>query len=278
MPPNQSTSSHFEVHIDIDVPEQTALELLALNTSLSRQKIKKVMHNGAVWLESSIGIHRIRRAKKILKAGDKLHLYYDEAIQSVKPADAVLVADETEYSIWNKPYGMYSQGTKWGDHCSLYRWVEQNLRPQRPAFTVHRLDRAATGLMIIAHSKKTAVAFSKLFSEHKIEKRYHAIVEGRPMFETLPYIIDKDIDDKPALSKIIAIEPLENNRSRIDIEIETGRKHQIRKHLAGLGYPIVGDRLYGSAEILDTAENLQLRSIYLKFDCPIANTLREYRL
>jgi tRNA pseudouridine32 synthase/23S rRNA pseudouridine746 synthase len=272
---NNVDPSHFEIHIDVSAAEQTALNLLAENTPLSKQKLKSAVSKGSLWLESSIGIHRLRRAKKILKPGDTLHFYYDQAILDSTPVAAELIADEAEYSIWNKPYGMYSQGSKWGDHCTITRWAEEYLKPQRPAFLVHRLDRAASGLIILAHSKKTAAAFSKLFKNRQIQKQYKATVEGNPGQLTLPYIISNDIEGKPAISMIIAIEPLVNNKTVITIEIETGRKHQIRKHLSASGYPIVGDRLYGSGK---SKENLQLQSNYLKFNCPLTNTVREYSL
>jgi tRNA pseudouridine32 synthase/23S rRNA pseudouridine746 synthase len=275
MTPAHSETTLFELHLPVTGDNKTALQHLADNAPLSNQQLKKAMHNGAVWLESAIGIHRIRRAKKIVQRGETLHLYYDEAIQNCVPPAATLVADEGSYSIWNKPYGMYSQGSKWGDHCTIYRWAEQQLKPQRPAFPVHRLDRAASGLIILAHTKKVAAAFAELFKNRAIQKQYKALVEGSPKHLALPYTISGEIDNKPAISKIISAEPLENNKSILTIEIETGRKHQIRKHLAGLNYPIVGDRLYGSEQ---SAENLQLQACYLKFKCPVTSTIREYSL
>ncbi len=266
--------ARFEVHIDVNQPDQAALTLLAENTPVSKQKIKSAMTNGCVWLESAIGVHRLRRAKKTLHENDTLHIYYDEAIQQSVPAAAELIADEGEYSIWNKPYGMYSQGTKWGDHCTVYRWAEQHLQPQRPAFPVHRLDRAASGLMILAHSKKMAKVFSELFKERKIQKQYEAIVEGELSDIELPYTISSKIDDKPAVSKIIKLQK-QNGNTIVTIEIETGRKHQIRKHLSGLDHPIVGDRLYGSGQ---SEDNLKLQAVYLKFICPVNNEFREYSL
>jgi len=204
-------TDHFEKHIKIDSADITALEHLAANTPLSKQQIKLAMKNGCVWLESAHGIVRLRRVKKLLQPGEQLHLYYDETIQHTRPLTATLIADEGLYSIWNKPYGMYSQGTKWGDHCSLYRWAEQNLTPERPAFPVHRLDRAANGLMILAHSKKMAATFSELFKTRKIQKQYKACVEGRLDNLTLPFNITQDIDGKAARSKILFIEPQENS-------------------------------------------------------------------
>jgi tRNA pseudouridine32 synthase/23S rRNA pseudouridine746 synthase len=173
---------------------------------------------------------------------------------------------------------MYSQGTKWGDHCTIYRWAETNLEPQRPSFLVHRLDRAANGLMILAHSKKMAKIFSDLFKNRAIQKRYKATVTGHLDELKLPYTIDSEIDNKPAVSRIISVEQL-SETALISIEIETGRKHQVRKHLSEAGFPIVGDRLYGNASGHEqTNENLQLQSYYLKFECPVTNTIKEYSL
>lgn len=271
---NNPHPAHFELHIKVSEPGQTALALLADKAPLSKQKIKSAMSNGAAWLESSTGIHRLRRAKKLLQKNDTLHFYYDEAIQQTEPATAELIADEGEYSIWNKPYGMYSQGTKWGDHCTVYRWAEKQLTPQRPAFPVHRLDRAASGLIILAHSKKMAKKFSELFKDHKIQKQYQATVEGEMDSIDLPYTISSNIDNKTAVSRIIALQKHKGN-TIITIEIETGRKHQIRKHLSGTGHAIVGDRLYGSGQ---SEENLKLQAVYLKFICPLSGEVREYSL
>ena len=284
MKADTSSPAHFESHIRVTadlIRDQgsTALDILAGTNPLSKQKLKSVMGNGAVWLEDDRGINRLRRAKKPVHEGDTLHLYYDETIQQTRPEPAELIADEDEYSIWNKPYGMYSQGTRWGDHCTIYRWAESQL--QRPSFLVHRLDRAARGLIIIAHSKKTARAFARLFEQRRIKKLYRVEVSGsyqeiHQAVQTLPHVIAEPVDDKPAVSKIIAIEESDNeDRTIIHIEIETGRKHQIRKHMAALGYPVIGDRLYGSKQL---EENLQLQSHYLQFTCPITAADREYSL
>lgn len=93
----------FEKHIPVTGHKQTVLDCLSQQTEISRQQLKRIMQNGAVWLETTHGIDRIRRAKKTLKAGDILHIYYDPAVQDEKPADAQLIANEGDYSIWNKP-------------------------------------------------------------------------------------------------------------------------------------------------------------------------------
>ena len=267
---------HFEQHVMTDKQSITAIELLEKHTRLSKQKLKTAMISGAVWLESEYGINRIRRAKKQLKAKDVLHIYYDEDILKQTTEAATLIADEGDYSIWNKPYGMYSQGSKWGDHCTIYRCAETHLAPSRPAYLVHRLDRAANGLIILAHNKKTATAFAQLFKQHEITKKYRVTIEGDISKLELPYSIDTPLDGKTAQTTILESAFNEDKRTTVVlVEIKTGRKHQIRRHLSSLGHPVVGDRLYHAK---NTSSDLQLSSIYLSFDCPRDHVQRTYSL
>lgn len=263
------SSARFEKHISISQEGQTAVDLLSAETSLSKQAIKKVMLKGAVWLTEGKKTQRIRRAKRELKPGQTLHIYYDEAVLAQEPAEPQLIADKGKYSIWNKPYGLLSQGSKWGDHCTVTRWAEQHLVPQRSAFAVHRLDRAANGLIIVAHEKQAAAKLAALFESRDIDKRYRIWVEGEfPATATAeqPICVQHDLDGRRAVSYLSRVTyKAEQQRSLLDVRIETGRKHQIRRHVASLGYPVLGDRLHGSAE---QQEDLQLTAYYLAFTCP----------
>jgi tRNA pseudouridine32 synthase/23S rRNA pseudouridine746 synthase len=235
----------FELHLPVSDESESAISLLATASGLSKQNIKQVMQNGAVWLSHNGNTRRLRRAKHQLQSGDELHLYLDLAIQSTVPPVPQLIADEGDYSVWYKPQGMYSQGTKWGDHCTIGRWVERHL--DRTTFTVHRLDRAATGLILLAHKKSSAAKLSALFAERIINKRYRARVRGE--FPTARQLFDQAIEGREARSHAQLINyDVVQNCSLVEVDIETGRKHQIRRHLSNAGYPIIGDRLYGSTE------------------------------
>lgn len=269
-------NSREEFHINCNKPAQTVIDLLDNECDLSRQVLKTVLGKGCVWLEDTKGIKRIRRAKKQLRQGDMLHVYYNEKILQCTPPVSELISDEGDYSIWNKPCGMFSQGSKWGDHCTIYRWAEQNLLPQRPAFLVHRLDRAAHGLIILAHKKSVANKFATLFRQREIHKHYLARVEGHLEVTELPSRITLALDGKAASTTILeTIYYPDSQQTDVKVSIETGRKHQIRRHLASLGHPITGDRLYGSHQ---TELDLQLGSIYLGFNCPVTAEFKEYRL
>jgi tRNA pseudouridine32 synthase/23S rRNA pseudouridine746 synthase len=267
----------FECHLDISKAQtgRTAIDVLAAHTDLSRQAIKQAMHKGAVWLTRKKGTRRIRRADKSLQSKDQLHLYHDNSVLAAEPEAARLICDEGGYSIWFKPFGMLSQGSKWGDHCTIARWVETHLMPQRPAIIVHRLDRAATGLMIVAHAKQVAAAFTTMFEQRQLEKTYTAIVHGKVDAEVT---FCAPVDDKPAISHLSGLSyDAPRDRSLVEVRIETGRKHQIRRHLADAGHPIVGDRLFGKREDA-VAHDLCLTASALTFVSPTDGERKRYEL
>lgn len=271
------TDEPFEKHIKITEADLTAADVLSNATALSKQVIKQAMKKGAVWLTRGKHTQRLRRASRTLNLNDILHLYYNNDVLTAEPAEATLIADEGDYSVWYKPCGLLSQGSKWGDHCTIARWVSQHLQPERPAFIVHRLDRAATGLILVAHSKKATVALTNLFQQREINKQYQAIVQGQ--FPASPEVLTLNglVEDRPAVSHVRLIEySSQRDCSLVNVEIETGRKHQIRRHLSEAGYPILGDRLYGTEKSPST--DLQLTAVSLSFTCPITSKLRNYVL
>ena len=268
------SSERNEYHIDIIKDTENPVELLAAESGLSKQKIKQAMQKGAVWVTDSKGTHRLRRQSRKLHSGTRLHFYFDPTVLNQNVDNALLVADEGEYSIWYKPRGMLSQGSKWGDHCAINRWVEQHLEPQRPAFIIHRLDRFASGLIIIAHKKKMATLLADLFKQKKIYKEYKVIVYGEFPSETVTY--RNKIDNKAAVSHVSLLQyDKKNDRSLVQVAIETGRKHQIRSHLSAAGFPVVGDRLFGDAE---ESTDLQLTAFKLSFCSPIDGNEKTYIL
>jgi tRNA pseudouridine32 synthase/23S rRNA pseudouridine746 synthase len=265
-------------HISVDTTEARAVDLLADASGLSRQVIKQAMQKGAVWLSHKGKPRRLRRAKKIVNKGDELHFHYDPDVLASEIEAPQLIADEGDYSVWYKPYAVLSQGSKWGDHCTINRWVELHHQPQRPAIIVHRLDRATTGLMLLAHSKSAAAGLTKMFERRQLEKYYRAKVYGDIGNVCQPITIDRELDGKKALSHV-QCKQSDSYCSIVDVQIETGRKHQIRRHLSGLGFPVVGDRLYGFDGGKGAGqENLQLTACQLIFQCPLTGEARDYRL
>ncbi|MFZ5572413.1 MAG: RluA family pseudouridine synthase [Thermodesulfobacteriota bacterium] len=242
--------------------------ILAAETGLSKQAVKDAMLKGAVCLHSKGAARRCRRAVTVPRAGDILELHYDAELLARKPPPARCLEDRRQYSVWIKPAGLMAQGTRYGDHCSLQRMAEIAFQPRRPVHIVHRLDREAAGLMLLAHSKDAAGRLSRLFRERLVRKTYRLEVRGNPGRENGSNgRIDLALDGKPALTtyQVAAYHP-DTDTAVVEADIETGRYHQLRRHFDLIGHPVMGDPRYGRNNKNKTG--LRLACVALEFDCP----------
>lgn len=248
-----------------DPPE--VAECLASVSGLSKRAVKDAMAKGAAWVSrAGKPLHRLRRVKAVVREGDRLELHYDAELLALVPDEATLLRDAGRWSAWLKPPGLLSQGTLSGDHASLLRQVE--VRLGRPAFLVHRLDREVSGVMLVAHDPGAAAELSALFREGRIVKRYRAEVTGDvEAVHGREGLVDAPLDGKPARTRwrVVNVDPVRRT-TLLDLRIETGRQHQIRRHLEGLGHPVLGDPRYGAGN--RNREGMRLRAVGLSFRDP----------
>ena len=241
------------------------------------------MNKGAVWFQRKKNKRRrLRRASTLLKKGDVLELYYDSTLLGLDPPRALCLADETHYSVWYKPAGLLTQGTNFGDHCSLLRQAELFFELKRPVHPVHRLDREASGLVILAHSGNAAGRLSRLFLAHEVVKRYEVVVVGDLRGHGAEGKIDLPLDGKDALTEY-RTESYDavSDTTIVDAAIRTGRLHQIRRHFCMIGFPVIGDPRYGRGN--KNSDGMKVKAMLLKFRCPFSGKsvtydLRDYSL
>jgi tRNA pseudouridine32 synthase / 23S rRNA pseudouridine746 synthase len=252
---------------------------LASSTGLPKGRIKDAMVKGAVWLKrSGHKEQRIRKATYNLLPGDRVDLYYDPLVLALVPPAPRLVAEEKHYSVWYKPANLLTQGTRYGDHCSLLRCAEVFFKYRKEIRPVHRLDREAFGLILLAHTRQGASALSALFRQGKIEKKYRAEVQGIMGSVGESMTLSDPLDGKEAITAISIISHIpENNSSTIDILLLTGRFHQIRRHLSGTGHPVIGDPKYGTKRKMPISP-LQLCAYSLQFRCPFSGKIRTFSI
>jgi len=247
---------------------RTVSNFLVKFTRLSKGRIKEAMAKGAVWYHRpGSKKRRLRRATAALTPGDTLSIYYNEDLLALEPDSAEMVSDLRHYSVWFKPPGLLTQGTEYGDHCSLLRQAQRYFRPPRKVFMVHRLDREASGLVLVAHNKPAAASLSRLFQHQNVVKCYRVQVLGKISEYGSRGKIEQELDGKPALTSFTVQDYEPNfNTSRVNVVLHTGRKHQIRRHFFLIGYPVMGDPRYGKGN--KNKDGMQLVACRLEFDCP----------
>ena len=180
---------------------------------------------------------------------NKKNFIYKATKKEVTYSSKMIIENNNDFVVINKPAGIAVQsGTKSKKNIiDLLRKTKEfeNASP----FTVHRIDKETTGILIAAKNRKSAQLFTSLFRIRKIHKIYLAIVLGVPnkrkgtlIDELLHYEGEKRIKSK-AITHYTVIDS-NNNYSVLKLNPETGRKHQLRKQLLLHGYPILGDSKY----------------------------------
>lgn len=240
-------------------------EFLLKLTPLTPSQIGDAATKGAVWIQrkGKGKILRIRSLKEAVIPEDIIQINFDPKVLSLPALTNIMpLFENSHYGVWLKPAGAVPQGSQAGDHASMLRAVE--LIKGKEPFLVHRLDRETEGVMLVAYHSKAAALLSDLFLKNKIVKTYQAIVLGE-----LPtgskQTIQASLDDKEAITRIESVD-MKNGRSLLKIHIDTGRLHQIRRHLDFIGHPVMGDPKYGKGN--KNREGLKLVAFEMEFIDP----------
>lgn len=225
---------------------------------LSRNKAKALLDSRQVHLNG----HRIWMARHTLRAGDVL----EAPLQTAPPqaqARAAILYNGADYVVADKPAGRLSNGPE-----SLEAELRRVLGIDSLA-AVHRLDRDTSGCLLLAKRQDAFDRAVDVFRQHRILKVYHAITAGRvPGPE---HTVDSPLDREPAVThlRVLDSSPL---ASHLSVKIDTGRTHQIRRHLEGIGHPVLGDKTYGLRHVMPPElrhiERQMLHAATLQFESP----------
>lgn len=212
--------------------------------------------------------------------------------------DPAIIYEDAQIAVLDKPAGLMVHPTANGEAGTLAdflvaRWPQLRAVGDNPALRpgiAHRLDRDTSGLMVVAKTSEAFAALKQAFQSRNMEKRYVALVHGVPKQPS--GVIDLPIGHSAHTSTKRAVrrgardlrgerEALTHWKVRqryheytlLEVRPKTGRTHQIRVHLAAIGHPIVGDRLYGARRGKRGAEALGLKrqflhASYLSFALP----------
>ncbi|MDP2927396.1 MAG: RluA family pseudouridine synthase [Candidatus Omnitrophota bacterium] len=235
------------------------------NLGLSRTNIQKLIHEGKVFLNSRI----VNKPHHKLNPNDALQVFLPEKEKTEFLPEQIsldIVYEDKDILLINKQAGLVvhpAPGNRAHTlvNALLGRSTElSDINKNRPGI-VHRLDKETSGLLVIAKNNASHLKLVKQFAQHSIQRKYIAIVCGRVEFDE--DVIEAPIGRHPLKRKNMAVSFTQNTKyaktsyktlkrskdfSLLELAPFTGRTHQLRVHLAYLGYPILGDAKYGKRD------------------------------
>ena len=243
----------------------------------SRSKLKNWIDSGSVFVNDN---PLIKPSTKVT-GGEEIKIFIEEEkMVSAEPQDIPfeVIHESIDFLIVNKDAGMVVHPGA-GNHKNtllnalLFKFPELENLPR--AGIVHRLDKETSGLMIVARSQNAYKNLSEQISQRLVKRTYQAFVVGNvsrsgrveepvgrhPRNRQKQAVTDKG---KYALTKYSIVKKY-GNYTHLEVNLETGRTHQIRVHMSHIGFPLIGDVLYGRKKRFAKSTNSDLREVIEKF-------------
>lgn len=220
------------------------VEFLAARTGTSKRKAKRLIDSKQILVNN----RRTWIAKHRLTEGDMVRLPTVSPVSAANPETLKILSQDSLLVAIDKPSGLVTNQRKnSAEHLLQKQLSNPGIR------AIHRLDKQTTGVLLFSKNEEFRQAMIKVFREGKIRKDYHAIVAGQ--IHASDREISKPLDDKRAESRIRTL-AYNKNSTHLIATILTGRTHQVRRHLASLGHPVLGDRRY-QIEIASAFQGIQ---------------------
>ena len=274
----------------VDRPGQRLDQFLSVNLKgYSRSRVSNLIHSGRVLVEQRDG-----KSSTKLKSGQVVTVLpsvRQESSLQPQSIDLNIIHEDSDMLVINKQAGIpvhpgpgHQDGTVANALIEIYPNVKNVGSVDRPGI-VHRLDMDTSGLMVVAKTQEAHLNIARQFENRTVEKTYLALVTGN--LEREEAVIEAAIGRSPADRQRMSV--LENGREAItrykvirryenfdllEIRLLTGRTHQIRVHMASLGHPVAGDKIYGRE--IDHLDRQFLHSAILQFSHPATGKTVQY--
>ena len=257
---------------------------VAENTDLTRSTVQRMIENGKILVNG-----KLTKVAYKTQMGDIIEITPEEVQDSHLEAEDIpldIVYEDKDILVVNKQKGLVVHPGNGNPNGTLVNAVLNHCKGElsgiggeaRPGI-VHRIDKDTSGLLIIAKNDKAHLDVSEQIKNHEVKKTYRALVRGvikentgtidmpisRSKNDRTKMAVDKD--GKNAVTHFTVLERFKDY-TYIEVNIETGRTHQIRVHMSKIGYPIVGDSTYSNGKNPFGVEGQMLHSYKLEFTHP----------
>lgn len=268
------------------VKEPTELLLFLLQKSkLGRNSAKAYLSRGQV----SVNDRVVKEYNCPLVPGQTVSIRKDKVVEEAPIVGLTILHEDEDIIVIQKEAGLLSIASAKENEMTAYRQLTAHVRikdPKSRIFVVHRLDRDTSGVMMFAKSERVQQLLQNSWQDAIKERTYVALVEGR--LKKPEGIISSWLKESSTLKMYSSPHPNDGqhavthykmiqsnaNFSLLSVELETGRKNQIRVHMQDLGHPIVGDRKYGSKS--NVIRRMGLHARVLAFSHPTTGELLRF--
>lgn len=244
------------------------INYLVSNTDYSKSKVKSLFKYKNVLVNNKV----ISKLPFNVKCNDIIEINLEKR----QDLSFEIIYEDNDIIVVNKKSGILTVSGMSGEVNTLYRQVREYLNKKKEqVFIVNRLDRETSGIVMFAKSERVKMMYQNSWNDLVTKRGYIAVVEGKinkdGRIENLLYEEDNTFVHsskigKKAITNYYVIRS-NNKYALLDINIETGRKNQIRVHMSELGHPIVGDKKYGSK--IDPIKRMCLHAYILELINPI---------
>lgn len=222
---------------------RTLQEFIVQRLGLSRGQAKRLIDDRCIFINQQ----RVWMARHEMMVDDTvevIHAVRERDVAQNAPRAVRILHEDDDYLIVDKPAGYVANGED-----SVETFLQAQL--EKPALqAVHRLDRETSGCLLFAFSQEAFDLMVEVFQKREVLKAYLAIVRG--FVPVGLHRIDTPIESQPALTHV-KVRKSTDIASLIELRLDTGRTHQIRRHLSGVAHPLVGDKQYETREVKSEA-------------------------